>query len=132
MEIVYLIIGVAAVLFLFTLTSPRASMGSRSSFARADDLILKAESAMLRGQYDEAYSLYQSVLAPARQSGCGLFEAEAYYGMARIHEKQGNLPAARNALIQALSNRQTWESEKPNFAALITRTLAEIDERSPR
>ncbi|MBU6455819.1 MAG: hypothetical protein KGS72_28875 [Cyanobacteria bacterium REEB67] len=44
MEIVYLIIAVAVVLFLFSLTSPRASMGSRSSFARADDLIMKAES----------------------------------------------------------------------------------------
>jgi len=84
---------------------------------------------MMRGQHDAAYSLYSRVIPLALQSGCYLFEAEAYYGIARIHEQKGNLPAARQALESALANRKMWADEKPNFARLISNMLDDVNRK---
>jgi len=127
---------VAVAILLVAITSGHSGVGgrgnSRRAFEQADALLLKAEGAMMRGQYDAAYSLYAQVPRLAVQSGCYLFEAEAFYGMARIHEKKGDLPAARQALESALANRKMWADEKPNFERLISNMLDDVNRKLPK
>ncbi|MBS1994347.1 MAG: hypothetical protein JSS86_06470 [Cyanobacteria bacterium SZAS LIN-2] len=134
MFIAAIIAAVFFVLYTFSVSQSGSGggRGSRRAFEEADRLLMQAEGSMLRGQYDAAFSQYSRVPPLARQSGCILFEAEAYYGMARIHEKNGDLPSARQALESALSSRADWESEKPNFARLISNMLDDVNRRSPK
>jgi tetratricopeptide (TPR) repeat protein len=129
--IIAAIIIAALLLFVF-IVAGRPANRARKAFSQADALLRQAESAMIRAEYGLAAMRYREALRPARESGCALFQAEAYYGLARVFEKQGQLSAARVSLEKALANRQEWEGEKPNFAALISNMLKDVNRRLPR
>ena len=117
--IIAAIIIAALLLFVF-IVAGRPANRARKAFSQADALLRQAESAMIRAEYGLAAMRYREALRPARESGCALFQAEAYYGLARV------------SLEKALANRQEWEGEKPNFAALISNMLKDVNRRLPR
>jgi len=117
-----LILACVAAIFI----NRRPIYTARKAFYRADYLINHAEAAMHQRDYDLALVLYGEALDLAPISGCALFQAEAHYGMARVHEKRGQLQFASEDMQNALANREDWEGEKPNFAVLIENELKRV------
>lgn len=114
--LLFAVVGGTYLLF-FVLTSPHRAQ-DRRRVEKADALLKQAESKMLTGDLDAAFSLFLEVLPLVDGVEPFLF-SEAYYGLARVSEKKGDLKYAAQCINFALAYVEEWRHEKPNFEKLL-------------
>lgn len=126
MEII-IIVAVLAFCLLTLSHMNKPQRQARRSYEASDEHLRRAESALLRGQLDEARAHFSSARSSAASGQVPIFKAEASYGLARVAERSGDLTAARDYIKEALSFEAEFAPYNPNYASMLRRHLAEVE-----
>jgi len=120
---------VVIILAAVILNGPRGSSGPRRSRRRdaeeASRLITQAEIKLQQGEVDAAFSLFLRAL-PLADGVAPLLFSEAYYGLARCAEKQGDLQYAAQSIRFALAYAPQWRYDKPAYEELLNSELRRV------
>lgn len=122
-----LLLLAACLLLLSMMNAPRRR--AQNATWETDDHLGKGESALLRGELGEAAGHFQRAYYSSKQGYAPIFRAEACYGLARVCERQGDLEGAARYLNEALSHEPDFKGTHPNYAGLLRRHLAEVEEK---
>ncbi|MDZ4836193.1 MAG: hypothetical protein SGJ27_20640 [Candidatus Melainabacteria bacterium] len=83
----------------------------------ADQLITRAESALLCGKNADAKAAFERAALLGKENA--LLMSEAYFGLCRICQRDGDLNGAVQQIDKALHYAPKWREYKRNFEGLL-------------
>ncbi|HEY9870522.1 MAG TPA: tetratricopeptide repeat protein [Candidatus Obscuribacterales bacterium] len=116
------VLAIAAVLLMLSSSRSSAARAQREQWINADEMLTRAESKFLVGEFAEAEYLFQSAFLKAEKVDT-LLASEALYGIARVRMRHSRFAEAVPILEQALALKSSWPVAKPNFEQLLAREL---------
>jgi hypothetical protein len=120
----FLIVVLAFVAIFLLVASSRSSpaRAQREQWITADEMLSRAESKFMVGEFSEAEYLFQSAFLKAEEVDT-LLASEALYGIARVRMRHSRFADAVPMLEQALTLKDSWPVAKPNFEQLLAHEL---------
>lgn len=96
---------------------------------RMNDMLNKAQSALMQGRLQYAEGLFSEALNYARSGDIPVHIAESYYGLAQIQEKRSLYREAAHMVDLAIRALEPHKADFENYHSLLTRYKGELSAR---